>query len=345
MADAIYPGVGGMTGVTEAATFIPEIWSDEIIAAYQKNLKMAPLVKKISMTGKKGDVIHVPKPTRGAANAKQENVAVKIQANVESEIQIPVNRHFEYSRLIEDIVETQALNSLRQFYTEDAGYQLALQVDKDLHGVGTAFRLDGSSPTEPGTNVVFAPAADGTSYQNTTAASNSVFYSNRGTDGDEDNGAAAYTVDTVAATDTFTDLFFRDMIQKLDDNDVPMDNRCLIIPPSARNAIMGIDRYVSADFVGGRGVESGLIGNLYGVDVYVSSNCNVIEDDTSNTGGPAVRAGLLFHRDAVVMAEQLGVRSQTQYKQEYLSTLYTADTLYGVECYRPEAGLVMALPA
>ena len=342
MASDTYPAVAGMTGVTEAATFIPEIWSDEIIAAYQKNLKMAPLVKKISMTGKKGDVIHVPKPTRGEANAKQQNIAVTIQANTESEIQIPVNRHFEYSRLIEDIVETQALNSLRQFYTEDAGYQLALQVDKDLHGVGTAFRLDGSSPTEPGTNVVFAPVANGTSYQNTTAATNSVFYC------DGENGAAAYTVDTVETGDVFTDLFFRDMIQKLDDNDVPMDNRCLIVPPSARNAIMGIDRYVSADFVGGRGVESGLIGNLYGVDVYVSSNCNTIETLAENGAGDdatAVRAGLLFHRDAVVMAEQLGVRSQTQYKQEYLSTLYTADTLYGVECYRPEAGLVMALPA
>ena len=27
---------------TAAGTFIPEIWSDEVIAAYQKNLKMAP---------------------------------------------------------------------------------------------------------------------------------------------------------------------------------------------------------------------------------------------------------------------------------------------------------------
>ena len=50
---------------TAAGTFIPEIWSDEIIASYQKNLKMAPLVKRLAMTGKKGDVIHIPKPTRG----------------------------------------------------------------------------------------------------------------------------------------------------------------------------------------------------------------------------------------------------------------------------------------
>ncbi len=32
---------------TTAATFIPEIWSDEIVAAYKKNLVAANLVKKM----------------------------------------------------------------------------------------------------------------------------------------------------------------------------------------------------------------------------------------------------------------------------------------------------------
>ena len=114
-----------------------------------------------------------------------------------------------------------------------------------------------------------------------------------------------------------------------------MDNRCLVIPPAARKDIMGIERYVSSDFVGGRGVESGLIGNLYGVDIYVSSNA-----PTLDTG---VRGCVFFHKDAIVHAEQMSVRSQTQYKQEYLSTLYTADTLYGIETYRPEAGLILAV--
>ena len=47
------PAAAAFTAKTEASAFIPEIWSDEVIAAYQKNLKMAPLVKKIAMTGKK----------------------------------------------------------------------------------------------------------------------------------------------------------------------------------------------------------------------------------------------------------------------------------------------------
>jgi hypothetical protein len=37
----------------------------------------------------------------------------------------------------------------------------------------------------------------------------------------------------------------------------------------------------------------------------------------------------MFHRDSMVLVEQIGVRAQTQYKQEYLGTLFTADTLYG----------------
>jgi N4-gp56 family major capsid protein len=328
MATATYPGAAGNTAKTEAATFIPEIWSDEIIAAYQKNLKMAPLVKRIAMNGKKGDKLHIPKPTRGDANAKAADTAVTIIANTESELTVDIDRHFEYSRLIEDIVEVQALSSLRQFYTEDAGYALATKIDTDLHSCSTGFGDGGA--------VVFSDTVAPSDYQHTGC------FFNDGTD-----GTTQFTEDTMLAADVFTDAFLRDMIQKLDDNNVPMEDRVLVIPPSVRNVIMGIDRYVSSDFVTGQAVSTGLIGNLYGVDIYVSNNCATIETVAQNgaTDGIASRAALLFHRDAVVMAEQQAVRSQTQYKQEYLSTLYTADCLYGVEVYRPEAGFVMAVPA
>ena len=309
---------------TAAGTFIPEIWSDEIIAAYQKNLKMAPLVKRLSMTGKKGDVIHIPKPIRGSANAKAESTAVTIQANLETELQVTVDRHFEYSRLIEDIVEVQGLSSLRQFYTEDAGYQLALQVDTDLINAATGFGN--------GTRTA-SPANTGANWVNSNS-----YYFNAAT------GLTAYAADTVTSGDNFTDLGFREAIKKMDDADVPMDGRVLVIPPAVRKSIMGIDRYVSSDFVGGRGVESGLIGNLYGVDVYVSSNAPVLEAAGQNSASTAdTRGCLFFHKDALVMAEQLAVRSQTQYKQEYLSTLFTSDTLYVVETYRPEAGFILAV--
>ena len=320
----VYPTAASIVGKTEAGTFIPDIWSDEVIASYQKNLKMAPLVKKLPMTGKKGDVIHIPKPVRGSASAKGEAAAVTIQANLESELTVTINRHFEYSRFIEDIVEVQALNSLRQFYTSDAGYALALQVDTDLinafTGVGDGTRTQ-------------TPAATGADWVNSN-----VYYSNAG------SSLAAYAVDTVATGDNFSDAVFRELIKKMDDADVPMEDRVLVIPPAARKTIMGTERYVSSDFRDERTVKSGLIGNVYGVDIYVSSNCPVIETGAEN-GASALdaRGCMFFHKDCIIHAEQMSVRSQTQYKQEYLSTLYTADTLYGVEVYRPESGFVLVI--
>ena len=147
MTDSTYPATGGFVNNTSAATFIPEIWSDEIIAAYKKNLVLANLVKKMSMSGKKGDTIHVPKPNRGAAHAKVTKTAVTVQADTEGEVQIAIDKHFEYSRLIEDITDVQALSSLRQFYTEDAGYALATKVDTDLHSLATGLGSAGTSST------------------------------------------------------------------------------------------------------------------------------------------------------------------------------------------------------
>jgi len=324
MATSTFPAMGGAVDNTSAATFIPEIWSDEIVAAYELNLKMGTLVSKMPMKGKKGDTIHVPKPTRGSASAKTEGVAVTIQNAVESEIVISINRHFEYSRFIEDITDVQALSSLRKFYTSDAGYALALQTDTDLHNLGTGL---GNGTLD------LAPDGTGADWVNTAC-----YYSNAGT------AIAAYAVDTVAPGDDFTDFIFRALIQKMDDADVPMDGRSFVVPPSLRNAIMGIDRYVSSDFVNGKGVNTGKIGELYGVDIYVSANCPVIETAAASTASAVdIRGATLLHRDTYVHAEQMGVRSQTQYKQEFLSNLFTSDTLYGVQVMRPDAGFVLAV--
>ena len=288
--------------VTTAATFIPEIWSDETVAAYKKNLVLANLVMKMNFKGKKGDTIHIPAPTRGSASAKAASTQVTLIAATESEVQVAIDKHFEYSRLIEDIVEAQALSSLRQFYTADAGYALAKQVDTDL------IQLGRSTNGGAGTNAYATGAFIG---------------------GD---GTTAY----VAASNNesaLTDAAIRRTIQRMDDTDTPMDGRFFIIPPSSRNTLMGLARYTEQAFVGGTNntIRTGEIGNLYGIPVFVSSNC-----DTAS-GSAAARVCLMGHKDSVVLVEQVGIRSQIQYKQEYLATLYTSDTLYGVQILRAAA--------
>ena len=287
---------------TTAANFIPEIWSDEIVAAYKKNLVMANLVMKMNVKGKKGDTVHIPAPTRGSASAKAAETAVTLIAATESEVQVSINKHYEYSRLIEDIVEAQALNSMRQFYTSDAGYALARQVDTDLIRLGRV-----------------ANAGDG------TAAYDKAYIGGDGT--------TAY----VAASNNesaLTDAAIRRTIQRLDDNDTPMDQRFFLIPPSSRNTLMGLARYTEQAFVGnGNAILNGEIGNLYGIPVFTTSNA----DTTSGSG--AARVCIMGHRDSMVLVEQVGVRSQVQYKQEYLATLFTSDTLYGVAALRSAASV------
>ena len=294
--------------ITTAATFIPEVWSDEIVAAYKKNLVTANLFKKMSFVGKKGDTVHIPSPTRGSASLKAANTQVSLIAATETDVSVTIDKHYEYSRLIEDIVEAQALSSLRRFYTDDAGYALAKQVDTSLVQLGRTFN-GGTAATYTGAYI----GSDGTT---------------------------AYTSGSSNAA-ALTDAAIRRTIQRLDDNDVPMDGRFFMIPPSARNTLMGLARYTEQAFVGEAGgnntIRNGEIGNLYGIPVFVSSNA-----DTA-TGG--ARICLLGHKDAAVLVEQQGVRSQTQYKQEYLGTLYTADTLYGVSELRDNACFALAVPA
>jgi N4-gp56 family major capsid protein len=325
MATSTYPATGGFVDNTSAATFIPELWSDEIRAAFKSQLVMAGLVKKMPMNGKKGDTIHVPAPVRGTANAKVENQAVTVQNNTESEVQIVIDKHYEFSRIIEDITEAQALDTLRAFYTDDAGYGLARQMDSDLFTLGTGLG-DGTF-----TNT---PANTGADWAHSAAFFN-----------DASNGKTPYAVDTVAPADVFDDAFLRGCIQELDDNDVPMDNRYLVVPPALKNRMLGIDRFNSRDFSNVQGVASGQFGEVYGIPVYVSTNCPVIEAAAQNTASTVdIRGAFLFHRDAFILAEQMSIRSQSQEKLEWLGTLYVADCLYGIKNFRTEAGVVMAVP-
>lgn len=277
---------------TTAATFIPEIWSDEIIASYEKSLVVKPLVRAMSMVGKKGDTVRIPKPDRGSASAKVAETEVTLIAGTTGELVITIDNHFEYSRLIEDITDVQALNSLRSFYTTDAGYALATKVDTDL----------------------IAEANSG-------FAAKKSFVS---------GGIADEAGATTAA---FNDAGLRAAIQILDDNNVPGDSRVLVIPPAVKMAMLGVSNYISSDFVAGSPVVNGKLGSIYGVDLYVSTNL---------TGNSGEKNCLLMHKDALVFAEQLGVRTQTQYIQQHLSDLMTADTIYGLETYRPEAGVTIA---
>lgn len=341
-------GLGtNQTTITTSANFIPEQWSDEVIARYKQKLVVANLVTKMSFKGKKGDTLHIPVPARGEASSKAANTQVTLIADTATLVDVLINKHFEYSKLYEDIAEMQALSSMRKFYTDDGGYALAKKVDQDLMLQGHYFQ---SGNTTPSLTNVWETAVIGGDGSTTF-------------DGSGDGNATA-----------MTDAGLRRAIQTLEDADIESGDLALVIPPVEARVLRGIARFTEQAFKGdGSTLKTGMLGDLYGVTVYTSSNCPWIHcegtDDATATNFSSTalsgsgtdsfglsydftghtdtkyRACLLMSKDAVIHAEQMGIRTQAQYKQEYLGTLVTSDTIYGVKTARDYAGISIIVPA
>lgn len=299
--------------VTTAATFIPELWSDEVIATYQKNLVLANLVTRINHKGKKGDTINIPTPVRGSATSKGENSLVKIQGDTHANTALSIDKHYEYSVLIEDMAEVQALSSLRRFYTEDAGYALSTQVDLDLFNKAAALNGGNGTAGNSGWN-------------------KAVVFNNAGVLADWDRTGTGNAVSLA----TGGDAAIRAMVEKLDLADVPQDGRAIVLTPRQYTDMLGIQRYTEQAFIGdGNAIKTGKVGMIYGIEVYVT---NAMGTTQCATGSVVHDIGLVLHKDAMALVEQLGVRSQSSYMQEYLGDLYTADTIYGVGEMRDTSG-------
>jgi len=338
--------------VTTQDKWIPEQWEDEAIATYMAKTVMRNHVDVMQHGKHKGDTIHIPNPGRGNASAKAASTQTTLIADTAGEVTISINKHYEYSKLYEDIADMLALNGMKKFYTKDAGYALARRVDAELHK--TMAILQGGS-IAGATNLFEAGFIGGDGSTNFSGSANT----NTG------NGSA------------LTDAGLRQAMQTLEDQDVNTGEAVLVVPPTVLKTLRGISRFTEQAFVGdGNAIKTGRMGNLYGVEVFGSSLCPFIHvnsvtgtqsvtfTSTAPTGASFVddfaltvdwnttsptdtkyRACALFHPDAMILAEAQGVRVQQQYKLEYLGYVVTADNIFGTAELRNYAGLSLIVPA
>ena len=141
----------------------------------------------------------------------------------------------------------------------------------------------------------------------------------------------------LASDDTLSADKFEEGLALLGEADIPyMDGECaMVVNPTLFADILnpsgGIAQYfIRNDAVGegNRGLRSGLVGSLYGIDVYMSNTV-----DTADEGGAGVNtiSGAIFHKSAVAFASQQEVRVQSEYSIDALGTKVVADLLYGVK--------------
>lgn len=125
-------------------------------------------------------------------------------------------------------------------------------------------------------------------------------------------------------------------MQSLDDHDVPAEDRMFFFKPSiVWGDIMTLDRFVHYSEMGQESMNGGRLGVLYGVPVMSTNQVATTHTDFVHN--------LLAHKDAFAWASRplpgaaiepnsgkALVRLQSNYIPDHLTTLSTADIIYGV---------------
>jgi N4-gp56 family major capsid protein len=132
-------------GATAANVFRPNVWSKEVLTFVKSNLVLLPLIKHYDADVKSsGQTLEIPNVSAISANLKNQNTAVTLNYNTETKTTITINRHYESSFLVEDLVKTQSAYDLRSDYTQAAAYAIAEKIDGDLAtSMTTEFKSDG----------------------------------------------------------------------------------------------------------------------------------------------------------------------------------------------------------
>ena len=293
---------------TTSAVFIPEIWINEIRAFMEKKLVAAKLIKRVNFVGRKGDTLHIPDVSELTTYDKTASNDVTFQAPSEGEFTMSINKHKECSFKLEDIVAVQSAYDLRSAYTQGQGYALAKRIDTDVLSLATSLsrRRVGHATTDL---AVWDPTAS----------------SNTGNGLDVDEAAVL------------------GMIELLDVNDVPDEDRAFIFHPSQKRVLLGISRFTEYQMVGpgGMPIRSGMFGEVYGIPVYITTNVPVI---TATDGTTSYHENVLIHRDAWILATQREPRMEAQRMARSIAWEVVMDSIYGVAEFRDLFGVSLITP-
>lgn len=288
-----------MTSTTLASS-IPLKWGEKINEFFKLKLMIADFfTDRSSELADGGSALYTPNLTEFSANSKTNATAVTLNAPTDTKITLTVDQWFEVSFAIEDREAAQVKHS---YYLQERYAESA--------GYTMAKKLE----------VALADLFKGFSTVVGTSTANLA---------DSDIRAAISALETVGI-DTQTDVAF------------------FMSPSVFWKQVQNLDKFSLAVNSPVNDPTAKLPkATLYGIPVYVSNNVQYVS-------GTAGRYNALAHKDALhfatsplgtggslgsSMTGRYGVRVQSNYIPEYLSTVTTADLLYGVIENRDNAGV------
>lgn len=256
-----------------------------------------------------GNILYTPNMTEMSANAKTNAQAVTLNQPTETKVTLTVNQWFEVSFAIEDREAAQVQHSyyVQEKYARAAGYTLGKKLE-----VAIASLFSGFSTVVGSSTVNFADS-------DIRAAIAAL----------EGNG-----IDTATEVAFFLSpgVFWK-QVQNIDKFSLAINSP--VNDPTSRTP--------SA--------------TLYGIPVFISNNIQYVSGTTGRYNALASRdaihwatsplgtGGSMASSSGSMMTGKNGVRVQSNYVPEYLSTVTTADILYGVIENRDNAGVEIITPA
>jgi N4-gp56 family major capsid protein len=150
-------GVGNVNiGATAGSVFRPNVWSKEVLTFVKSNLVLLPLIKHYDADVKSaGQTLEIPNVSSISANLKAQNTVVTLNYNTETKTTITLNKHYESSFLVEDLVSVQSNYNTRSDYTQAAAYAIAEKIDSNIAAaMTTAFTGYGAYGTALNDNLI-----------------------------------------------------------------------------------------------------------------------------------------------------------------------------------------------
>ncbi len=285
-----YGFTGDVTQKSDVDVFVPELWGDGVYRYFEKSLILKPFFDDYSsLVQGRGDVLHIPTVQEVASADKSANTAVEYTANVETDIDLSIDQHKYAAKLFEDIAMIQSNEQLFDKYAQSMAYALSKAVDTKIEAL---LRTIGTTQTLAADNSMSnadIETALGTLMSNDIPQEECAFFVNS--------------------------LIYADLL----------NSKAFIAAPNspANYATSGsLGNIVPTGFQDNAVMNSGLVGNLFGIPVFTSS---LITTGTS-TGD---HAGYLVHNSAIAVAVQQNIRVQSEYDVSYLGTKVVADIIYG----------------
>lgn len=286
-------------------SYIPEIWGEAVNEFFRAKLVAAPFfTDRSAELSGGGDTLYTPNTTEFTANQKTNGVAVSTNSPTDTKVTLSVNNWFEASFAIEDREAAQVKHS----------YAIMNRYAKNC-GYAIAKKLD------------TAITALFSGFSNVVGSS----------------------------TTNLADSDIRNAIAYLENANVDIEEAAWFLHPNTFwKQVQSIDKFSLAINSPVNDPTAKMPkGSLYGIPIYVTTQ---IQSDATPSGA---RANALATPDAIhwatsplgsggskanSMTGSMGVRVQSNYIPEYLTTLTTADILYGVVENRDLAGVYVKSP-